>query len=69
MKKAYWIACPKCGKRHFIKLNEDTVLINYPAYCKGCKTEVIISVDGGKRLCVESMNMAAGIHENTKRGG
>ncbi|MCM1190764.1 MAG: cysteine-rich KTR domain-containing protein [bacterium] len=42
-KESYWQACPKCGYPHFIKKYRDTVLINFPAYCKGCKTEINIS--------------------------
>lgn len=44
MKKSYWVACPKCGYPHFIKRNQDTVLVNFPAYCKGCKNEINISI-------------------------
>lgn len=43
MKQSIWVACPKCGYAHFIKRHPDTVLINFPAYCKGCKREINIS--------------------------
>lgn len=42
MVKIKWGACPKCGKK-CIKLREDTVLVNFPMYCKVCKTEYVIS--------------------------
>lgn len=41
--KSYWVKCPKCGYAHFIKRYSNTVLVNFPAYCKGCKREVNIS--------------------------
>ena len=44
MGKAYWIPCPKCGYKHFIKRRKDTVLINFPAWCKGCKKEYNVSI-------------------------
>ena len=40
---SYWVPCPKCGYAHFIKRHRGTVLVNFPAYCKGCKSEVNIS--------------------------
>ena len=43
MDKAYWVACPKCRYPHFIKRYGNTVLINFPAYCKGCKTQINIT--------------------------
>lgn len=44
MKSSVWIACPRCGYKHFIKKHEDTVLFIFPAYCKGCKSEINISM-------------------------
>ncbi|MBR1852606.1 MAG: conjugal transfer protein [Lachnospiraceae bacterium] len=44
MTKSSWVACPKCGYAHFIKRYRNTVLLNFPAYCKGCKSEVNISI-------------------------
>ena len=40
-----WVKCPKCGYPHFIKKRTDTVLIAFPAYCKGCKQEIIINLE------------------------
>ncbi|MBR4026708.1 MAG: conjugal transfer protein [Lachnospiraceae bacterium] len=37
-----WGLCPKCGKK-CIKLNQDTILINYPMFCKVCKKEYLVS--------------------------
>ncbi len=44
MERPYWVACPKCGHPHFIKRYRRTVLIDFPAYCKACKSEVNISM-------------------------
>ena len=43
MDRPYWVACPKCGHPHFIKRYKSTVLVNFPAYCKACKSEINIS--------------------------
>jgi DNA-directed RNA polymerase subunit RPC12/RpoP len=40
-----WIKCPKCGYPHFIKKREDTVLKMFPAYCKGCKQEILVNLE------------------------
>lgn len=44
MSKTYWIACPKC-KGKMLKVREDTKVVNFPGYCKHCKTESIISLE------------------------
>lgn len=43
--KMMWCRCPVCGHNHFIKIRPDTVLINYPAYCKKCKNEILINIE------------------------
>lgn len=40
-----WVKCPKCGYPHFIKKREDTVLKMFPAYCKGCKNEILVNLE------------------------
>ena len=42
--KSRWIRCPLCGGKTRIKVNEDTVLLNFPLYCPKCKKESIIGV-------------------------
>jgi hypothetical protein len=37
-----WGLCPKCSGK-CIKVNQDTILVNHPAYCKKCKTESIVT--------------------------
>lgn len=37
-----WGRCPKCGGK-CIKVKPDTVLINYPMFCKHCKSESIVT--------------------------
>ena len=39
-----WIKCPLCGGKTRIKVNEDTVLLNFPLYCPKCKKETLINV-------------------------
>ena len=40
-----WHRCPKCGNEHFIKARQDTRIVNFPAYCKKCKKEIIITLE------------------------
>lgn len=42
--KEYWIRCPLCGYPKMIKARDDTVLKNFPGYCKKCKRESIITI-------------------------
>lgn len=37
-----WGRCPKCGGK-CIKVKPDTVLINYPMFCKHCKRENVVT--------------------------
>lgn len=37
-----WGICPVCGQKN-IKVRSDTVLINYPMYCKRCKCDHVVS--------------------------
>ena len=37
-----WGLCPKCSGK-CIKVNQDTILVNHPAFCKKCKTESIVT--------------------------
>lgn len=47
-KEKGWYPCPKCGNTKMIKIRPDTMLKNFPAYCKKCKTESVINVDGAE---------------------
>lgn len=37
-----WGLCPVCRKK-MVKLTSTTRLIDFPAYCKGCKAEYVVS--------------------------
>ena len=39
-----WIPCPICGGRTQIRVYPDTVLVNFPLYCRKCKKETRINV-------------------------
>lgn len=38
-----WSKCPICGNPKMFKMRKDTILINFPSYCKYCKQESIIT--------------------------
>lgn len=48
--KITWYSCPRCGNPHFMKLREDTKLRNFPAYCKKCKNEILITIEPLSRV-------------------
>lgn len=37
-----WGRCPACGGK-MIRINKDSFLLNFPAYCKRCKAEFVVS--------------------------
>lgn len=37
-----WGLCPTCGQK-CIKVNDKTVLVNYPMYCKRCKRDYLVN--------------------------
>ena len=40
-----WIRCPRCGIERFIKVRQDKRIRNFPAYCKKCKKEILITIE------------------------
>lgn len=40
-----WFCCPFCGKKLF-KVMQRTQCREFPAYCRGCKREIIVNIDG-----------------------
>lgn len=43
--KYFWMKCPKCGNEHFIKVSKETRIYKFPAYCKKCKNEIVITIE------------------------
>lgn len=43
--KETWEKCPVCGNPKMFKIREDTILQNFPGYCKRCKRESIITIE------------------------
>ena len=44
MEETQWIACPKCGEKTKVKLQESTVMKNFLLYCHRCKKEFTVDV-------------------------
>ena len=40
----FWIRCPICRGKTRTKVQEETVLINFPLYCPKCRKEVLVNV-------------------------
>lgn len=45
-----WYKCPKCGNPKMLKYRDDTEIVNFPGYCKRCKTETIITMEPKSRI-------------------
>lgn len=41
-----WLICPACKKRKVLRLSEKNRAAKLPVYCKTCKTETIVNIDG-----------------------
>lgn len=37
-----WGICPTCGKK-CIRVKENTILVNYPMFCKACKRDYVVN--------------------------
>ena len=37
-----WGLCPTCGKK-CIKVHDNTILVNYPMFCKACKRDYMVT--------------------------
>lgn len=48
--KTQWVSCPVCKQPHLLKKFADTRIIHFPAYCKKCKGEVIITIEPQSRI-------------------
>ena len=44
MRNEQWILCPICGCKTELKIQEDTVLKNFPLYFPKCKHETLIKI-------------------------
>ena len=44
-----WVQCPRCRRnRRLMRVRQDTTGQNIPAYCRDCKTELLVTVSLGK---------------------
>ena len=48
-----WLLCPLCGSKTRVKIQENTVLENFPLFCPKCKQETIIHVRQLKTLVIQ----------------
>lgn len=46
----YWGKCPHCKNPKMVLLRKDTILKNFPAYCKRCKGQSIITIEPKSRI-------------------
>lgn len=56
--KYFWKKCPKCGNEHFIKVSKETRIYKFPAYCKKCKNETMITIEPKQLILNELIEMA-----------
>lgn len=53
MESVEWIRCPICGNKTNNKVRIDTVLLNFPLYCRKCKRETLIAVQQQKITAIK----------------
>ncbi len=44
-RKEFWLLCPVCGGKTRTRVQEDTVLVNFPLFCPKCRTVTRISYE------------------------
>ncbi|MDE6456132.1 MAG: cysteine-rich KTR domain-containing protein [Dysosmobacter sp.] len=47
--KGGWLICPACRRKKIIKLNQETKAASLPLFCRTCRTEFFVNIDGS--LC------------------
>lgn len=52
----YWYQCPRCGNTKMFRYRDDTRLVNFPGYCKKCKTESIVTIEPKRRALNPEMD-------------
>ena len=46
-----WITCPICRRNHrLMRIRDDTFGRNLVAYCRTCRSEVILNIDEGQSV-------------------
>lgn len=53
---ARWVPCPICGSRTQTRVYPDTVLVNFPLYCRKCRKETRINVVQLKMVMSDNQN-------------
>lgn len=43
-----FVHCPLCKGKTKVKVNKDTILINFPLFCPWCKRETIVDYELNK---------------------
>jgi len=43
-KETHWLRCPICNGKTRVKVQDNTVLLNFPLYCSKCKRETMVNV-------------------------
>lgn len=43
----FWLLCPVCGGKTRTKVQEDTVLVNFPLFCPKCRAVTRVSYEKG----------------------
>lgn len=46
-----WVTCPVCKRNHrLIRVGPETVAKGLPVYCRTCRSEIILDIDGGQSV-------------------
>lgn len=43
-RKSLWVRCPHCDGKTRIKVYEETVILNFPLFCRKCQKETVVNI-------------------------
>lgn len=43
-KKSLWVRCPHCYAKTRIKVYEETIMLNFPLFCRRCQKETVVNI-------------------------
>ncbi|MCM1159373.1 MAG: cysteine-rich KTR domain-containing protein [Bacteroidales bacterium] len=46
-----WYRCPICTRK-LLKYRDDTILKNFPAYCKQCRNEILVTIEPVSQIVI-----------------
>jgi len=42
--RSLWVRCPHCDAKTRIKVYEETIMLNFPLFCRRCQKETVVNI-------------------------